>query len=110
MNRAPTIGALVFSAAAAVCAAALLNDVPAGGSTAQSVGLAAGVVMVIFGGIAGWICGSSARNLYLAGKPRHARSVVYMAALLLALFCALFWFGHKRAIRIERGLELKTSR
>ena len=101
MNRAPTIGALVFSAVAAICAAVQLGDVPAGGSTAQAVAMGAGAFMIVMGGIAGWICGASARSLALAGKPRHARSVVYLAALLLALFCGLNRFSHLRAMRYE---------
>jgi hypothetical protein len=103
MKRAPSLGALIFSAAAAVCAAVQLNDVPADGSTAKAVAMGAGVVMILFGGVAGWICGASARRLALAGKPRHARSVVYLSALMLALFCGMFWFGHGRARRYERN-------
>ena len=93
------IGALVFSAAAAICAAVQLNDVPAGGSTAQAVAMGAGVLMIVMGGIAGWIIGSSARALAQAGKRRHARSVVLLAAVLLALVCGMFRYSHDRALR-----------
>jgi len=101
MRKAPTIGALVFSAAAAICAAVQLNDVPAGGSTAQAVAMGAGFLMIVMGGIAGWIIGLSARALALAGKPRHARSVAMLAAVLLALVCGMFRYSHNRALRLE---------
>lgn len=102
MKRAPAIGALIFSVAAAVCAAVQLNDIPGSGSTAKAVAMGAGVVMILFGAVAGWICGASARSLALAGKPRAARSVVYLATLMLTLFCGMFWLGHRRAARYER--------
>lgn len=100
MNRAPVVGALIFAAAAAVCAWLQLHDVPAGGSTAKAVAIGSGAVMIFFGAIAGWICGSSARSVHAAGKPRVAAAVAAGAALLLVLFCANFWSSRKREVRL----------
>lgn len=102
MNRAPQLGALLFAVAASLCAAVQLHDLPAGASTAQAVAMGAAIVMIVLGGVAGWVLGSTARIVYAAGRPRVAAGVAAGGALMLALLCGAFWSGHKHESRLAR--------